>query len=308
MSSVLQVVARGHQVILVFWVQAVYLMCIASTCHCLASPLHWPARPPSPCRTTPHCVLRLRPQTHGTETACLALACVKALCSSTEGVLVVTTSAAVADVTRHLQAEASAPAHRRDPAATAAALGALARLAGTPPGAAALLRAGRGPPGGSESVVALAAELSASDAAPAQREAALVMLRALAAHPAAKAHFVACPAALNALVSAVGLGPRDLTSCAVALEALWWLLHGGERVAVALKSGGGALAERAGDVARGLRLAGDEAQGLDPAVRRIADRARSAAKAVVALLGEGGWVRASEATREPGVRVEARAA
>lgn len=65
--------------------------------------------------------------------------------------------------------------------------------------------------------------------------AAALLLRQLALCPDAKAHFVSRRGALQALLDAVGDAGAQPERGAAAAHALWALVHGGERVKVAVR-------------------------------------------------------------------------
>lgn len=79
------------------------------------------------------------------------------------------------------------------------------------------------------------AELSSPAPAAAAAEAAMLLMRQLALCPDAKAHFVSRRGALQALLDAVGAAEAQPGRAAAAAHTLWALVHGGERVKVAVR-------------------------------------------------------------------------
>ena len=79
------------------------------------------------------------------------------------------------------------------------------------------------------------AEFATPAPAAAAAEAAMLLLRQLALCPDAKAHFVSRRGALQALLAAVGAAEAQPRRAAAAAHALWALVHGGERVKVAVR-------------------------------------------------------------------------
>jgi len=79
------------------------------------------------------------------------------------------------------------------------------------------------------------AEHSAPASAAAAAAAAAVLLRQLALCPEAKAHFVSRRGALQTLLDAVSAAGAQPERAVAAVHALWALVHGGERVKVAVR-------------------------------------------------------------------------